>query len=249
MSAPLIVFDNVVKRFDGRAALDGVTLEVNEGELLAVIGRSGSGKTTLLRCVNGLVTPDSGRVLVDGALVPGTDVIELRRKIGYVIQDGGLFPHMTVVQNVAISGRAVADSLQRRDARAHELLEVVGLDWKIFAERYPGQLSGGQRRRVGIARALYADPAIMLLDEPFTALDPLARMEMQEEFVKLRARLRKTILFITHDVEEALYLGDRVAVFDNGKVVQIDTPDALRRNPASEYIRRFLTLRRAMEER
>lgn len=246
MSDAMIRFEGITKRYGAHAALESVTLDVHEGELLVVIGRSGSGKTTLLRCVNALVLPDEGRVFVGERAVSGDDLIALRRRIGYVIQSGGLFAHMTIAQNVAIIGRATGDAPERRAARAAEVLAAVGLD--IVGTRYPGELSGGQRQRVGIARALYADPPIMLLDEPFAALDPLARMELQDEFTRLHQQLRKTILFVTHDVEEALYLGDRVAVFDGGRLVQADTPAGLQQRPATDYIARFLQRRKAHEE-
>jgi osmoprotectant transport system ATP-binding protein len=239
-AAPLIRFENVTKRYGNHVALDAVSLDVLPGELLVVIGRSGSGKTTLLRSANGLVIPDSGRVLVEGAPL-GDDLTAIRRGIGYVIQSGGLFPHMTVAENVAIVGRAKGDAPDRRAARVTEVLATVGL--ASLEERYPSELSGGQLQRVGIARALYADPPILLLDEPFAAVDPIARMDLQDEFARLHRQLRKTMLFVTHDVEEALYLGDRVVVFDAGRIVQVDTPDALRRNPASDYIARFLRRR------
>lgn len=243
MSPALIRFENVTKRFGTQVVLDGVTLEVMEGELLVVIGHSGSGKTTLLRCVNGLVLPEEGCVLVDGHAVAVGDLTALRRRVGYVIQAGGLFPHMTVEQNVTIVGRATGEDTARRSARAAEVLATVGLG--DLGPRFPRELSGGQQQRVGIARALYADPAIMLLDEPFAAVDPLARMELQDEFARLHRQLHKTMLFVTHDLDEALYLGDRVAVFERGRLLQVDTPRTLRQRPASEYIARFLRRRAA----
>jgi osmoprotectant transport system ATP-binding protein len=238
-----IRFESVSKVFGGHHALRDVTLEVGEGELLVVIGRSGSGKTTLLRCTNALETPDRGAVFVNGRSVAGENATTLRRGIGYVIQSGGLFPHMTVEGNVTVVGRARGDSARTMRGRAAEVLETVGL--RGFDERYPDELSGGQRQRVGIARALYADPPLLLLDEPFAALDPLSRMELQDELSALHRRLRKTTLFVTHDVDEALYLGDRIAVFDDGRLLQIDSPDALRERPATEYIARFLQRREA----
>jgi len=243
MSAtPLIRFEHVTKRYRDHVALDDVSLDVFDGELLVVIGRSGSGKTTLLRATNGLVVPDSGRVVVGSTTVArGGDLSTFRRGIGYVIQSGGLFPHMTVAQNVAILGRARGEPIEKQNARVAEVLATVGLS--SLESRRPSELSGGQLQRVGIARALYADPPVLLLDEPFAAVDPIARMDLQDEFARLHRQLRKTMIFVTHDVEEALYLGDRVVVFDEGRIVQIDAPDALRSNPASEYIARFLRRR------
>jgi osmoprotectant transport system ATP-binding protein len=244
MTTPLIRFERVTKRFGDHLALDAVDLEVMPGELLVVIGRSGSGKTTLLRSVNGLVLADAGRVIVGDTVVGEGDLANFRRRIGYVIQSGGLFPHMTVAQNVGIVGRANGDAPERRAERTAAVLATVGLE--ALEGRYPRELSGGQLQRVGIARALYADPEILLLDEPFAAVDPIARMDLQDEFARLHRQLRKTMIFVTHDVEEALYLGDRVVVFDAGCIVQVDTPDALRKHPATDYIARFLR-RRATE--
>jgi osmoprotectant transport system ATP-binding protein len=240
-----IRFDAVGKRFGAHVALHDVSLNVERGELMAVIGRSGSGKTTMLRCVNALVVPDEGGVFVEGRRAPGPDVAAFRRGIGYVIQSGGVFAHMTVAANVAIVGRAAGDGPERQRARAAEVMEIVGVGQ--FASRYPDELSGGQRQRVGIARALYADPAIMLLDEPFAALDPLSRIELQDELRRLQRALGKTALFVTHDVDEALYLGDRIAVFDEGKLLQVATPRELQQRPATKYIERFLERRRSEE--
>lgn len=238
-----IRFESVGKRFGDHVALRDLSLDVNRGELMVVIGRSGSGKTTMLRCVNALVVPDEGEIIVDGKLARDSDIAAFRRGIGYVIQSGGLFMHMTVEQNVAIVGRAAGDGPERRRLRAAEVMQTVGIS--TFAQRYPGELSGGQRQRVGIARALYSDPAIMLLDEPFAALDPLSRIELQDELRRLQRALGKTVLFVTHDVEEALYLGDRIAVFDEGRLLQLATPKELQQRPATEYIARFLELRRS----
>ena len=245
----LIVFEGVTKRYGAYLALDDVTLRIERGELFVVIGRSGSGKTTLLRTVNAMVRPDSGRVLVDGRDLIDVDVVALRRHMGYVIQDGGLFPHLTAAENISIVGRALGDAWQRRIERAQELLSLLGLDPDRFASRYPGQLSGGQRQRVGLARALYADPAILLMDEPFAALDPITRMEMQDEFARLSRTLRKTIVFVTHDIDEALTLGDRIAVFDGGRLIQVDAPSPLIAAPATAEIARFLSRRAALERR
>lgn len=238
-----IRFESVGKRFGDHVALRDLSLDVNRGELMVVIGRSGSGKTTMLRCVNALVVPDEGEIIVDGKLARDSDIAAFRRGIGYVIQSGGLFMHMTVEQNVAIVGRAAGDGPERRRLRAAEVMQTVGIS--TFAQRYPGELSGGQRQRVGIARALYSDPAIMLLDEPFAALDPLSRIELQDELRRLQRALGKTVLFVTHDVEEALYLGDRIAVFDEGRLLQLATPKELQQRPATEYIARFLERRRS----
>lgn len=203
----------------GQRLLDDVSLSVEAGTTTVLLGRSGSGKTTLLRTVNRMVAPTSGEVLVNGALVRDADLIALRRSIGYVIQETGLFPHFTVERNVGIVLEAEGRSREERVRRSDELLRAVGLDSTTFARRYPHQLSGGQRQRVGLARALAADPDVLLMDEPFGALDPLTRGEMQDMLRDLLARLRKTVLLVTHDLNEALYLGDQIALLNEGKLI------------------------------
>jgi osmoprotectant transport system ATP-binding protein len=203
----------------GRTLLDGVSLALQEGTTTVLLGRSGAGKTTLLRTVNRLVVPTRGDVLVDGQSVADENLITLRRGIGYVIQETGLFPHFTIERNVAVVLEAQGHSSRERNRHSRELLEAVGLDADTFARRFPHQLSGGQRQRVGLARALAADPRILLMDEPFGALDPLTRREMQEMMRALLARLRKTVLLVTHDLDEALHLGDRLVLLENGRVV------------------------------
>jgi osmoprotectant transport system ATP-binding protein len=202
----------------GRAILDRISLSIEDGTATVLLGRSGSGKTTLLRTVNRMVTPSAGQVVVRGRPVGEGDVIALRRGMGYVIQETGLFPHFTVERNVALVLEAEGRPRKERRRRAQELLAAVGLEPGSFAERYPHQLSGGQRQRVGLARALAADPPMLLMDEPFGALDPLTRAEMQEMLRELLGRLRKTVLLVTHDLEEALYLGDRIVLLSEGRV-------------------------------
>jgi osmoprotectant transport system ATP-binding protein len=209
----MIRFVDVSKRYGGGApAVDGVTLDVPRGSLVALVGPSGCGKTTTLKMVNRLIEPTSGRLFVDGQDVMGADVVALRRRIGYVIQSSGLFPHRTVADNVATVLTLLGWDARRRRTRVLELLELVGLDAATFAQRYPHELSGGQRQRVGVARALAADPPLLLMDEPFGALDPLVRERLQLEFSRLQRDLGKTVLFVTHDIEEAIFLGSRVLV-------------------------------------
>jgi osmoprotectant transport system ATP-binding protein len=203
----------------GRVLLDRISFVIEEGTTTAILGRSGSGKTTLLRTVNRMVEPTGGQVLVNGKDVSATDVIELRRGIGYVIQETGLFPHITVERNVAMVPEISGTSRSDRRKRCHELLSTVDLDPKSFAQRYPHQLSGGQRQRVGLARALAAEPSILLMDEPFGALDPLTRAEMQDMLRDVLARLRKTVILITHDLNEALYLASRIILMADGKLI------------------------------
>ena len=212
----------------GRALLDALSLAVEEGETLAVIGRSGSGKTTALKLVNALLMPTMGEVRVAGRATTAWDAIRLRRRTGYVIQEVGLFPHLTVARNVGLVPELEGWPAERIGKRVEELLALVGLPAAEFAARYPHQLSGGQRQRVGVARALAADPPLLLLDEPFGALDPITRAELQREFRALQARLRKTAIFVTHDMREAALVGDRIAVVAGGRLRAVATPEALR---------------------
>ena len=219
MSAVAVAFDRVSFRHDdGTPVLDDFTLSVAAGEVVALLGRSGAGKSTVLRLVNRMLTPTRGRVLVDGDDTRTWDPIRLRRRCGYVMQDGGLFPHWSVADNVATVLRLEGWGPDATAARVDELLTLVGLAPDRFAPRWPRELSGGQRQRVGVARALAVDPPVLLMDEPFGALDPLTRAELQLETARLQERVRKTILLVTHDVEEALLLGDRICVIDDGRV-------------------------------
>ncbi|HLW48191.1 MAG TPA: ABC transporter ATP-binding protein [bacterium] len=244
----MITFEDVGKTYhDGRRAVDGISMTVGAGECVVLVGPSGCGKTTTLKLTNRLIEPTSGRVLVNGRDTRTTDAISLRRGIGYVIQDVGLLPHMTVIENVGLVPRLLGWPRARVAERAHELLETVGLPARIYAHRRPFELSGGQRQRIGVARALAADPPVILMDEPFGALDPITRAQLQEEFLRLRRRLRKTILFVTHDIDEAVRLGDRVAVMRDGRIAQLAPPAELLRSPADEFVRRFVGADRAMK--
>jgi len=240
----LIVFDDVSKVFaDGTVAVDRLSLVAPDGELTVFVGSSGSGKTTALRMINRMIEPTSGTITVDGADVRDVNPVRLRLGIGYVIQHAGLMPHQRVIDNVATV--PVLKGQSRRAARqaAYELLERVGLDPKI-ATRYPAQLSGGEQQRVGVARALAADPPILLMDEPFSAVDPVVRQELQNEMLRLQSELHKTIVFVTHDIDEALRLGDRIAVFKGGVLQQYDEPAQLLSRPANEFVARFIGLGR-----
>jgi osmoprotectant transport system ATP-binding protein len=224
---------------DGHEALRGVNLEVSPGECLAILGTSGSGKTTLLKMVNRLIEPTSGVVTVRGREVSGWDSIALRRSIGYVIQEVGLMPHMDVLANVALVLKLQGEPREKREAQARAYLELVGLDPGRFARLAPRQLSGGQRQRVGVARALAAEADLILMDEPFGALDPITRRELQDEFRRLRRRLGKTVVVVTHDIREACRLGDRLALMDHGRLVQWGTAAELVGNPADDFVRDF----------
>jgi osmoprotectant transport system ATP-binding protein len=241
--AAAIEFRNLsFSTMQGRLLLDNISLSLKEGSVTAVLGRSGSGKTTLLRTVNRMVEPTAGQVLINGENIATAVLIALRRGIGYVIQENGLFPHFTVERNVGVVLEAEGRSRQERGGRSHDLLQAVGLDPASFAHRYPHQLSGGQRQRVGLARALAAEPGILLMDEPFGALDPLTRAEMQDMLRELLARLHKTVLLVTHDLDEALYLGDRIVLLSEGKLIASLTPDEFMKSDRPEivaYIRAF----------
>jgi len=238
----MIELDSVRKTYpDGFVALHELTLRVAAGTTLALVGPSGCGKTTTLKLINRLLTPSGGCVRIDGHDAAGRDPIALRRGMGWVVQEAGLFPHLTAQGNVELVPRLLGWPAARRAARAAELFALVGLDAALHAGRYPAQLSGGQRQRVGLARALAADPPILPMDEPFGALDPLTRRRLQEEFRALQARLAKTVVLVTHDVAEACRLADRVAVLDSGRLVQVGTPAELRAAPASDFVAAFLS--------
>jgi len=237
----MIQFEHVSKAFPGGTlAVDDLTLDVRPGETLVLLGTSGSGKTTSMKMVNRLIEPTAGHIRVDGQDVMEQDPITLRRKIGYAIQHIGLFTHMTVAQNIAVVPRLLHWSRERIDDRIDELLTMVGLKPQEFRRRYPAQLSGGQRQRVGVARALAADPPIVLMDEPFGALDPITREQLQDEFLAVESEIQKTIVFVTHDVFEAVKMGDRIALLDDGRLQQLDTPHNLVERPANEFVKAFL---------
>ncbi len=229
MPAAAIEFEDASYLLDsGRSIIDNLSLSVAPGETVVLLGRSGSGKTTTLKLINRLLEPSAGRVLVEGESTDEWDAIRLRRHIGYVIQEIGLFPHFTVRENVALVPSLEGWSPERIGERVRRMLELVGLDPDGFASRYPDELSGGQRQRVGVARALAADPSILLMDEPFGALDPITRSEIRSEFKDLRQRLGKTIVFVTHDVAEAFALGDRIGLMKQGKLVVLAEPERFR---------------------
>lgn len=239
MTEPLVLeAKRVVKRYDQAVALDGVALAVRRGECVALVGESGSGKTTLLRCFNRMVEPDAGDVLIDGRDARATDPIALRRRIGYVQQEGGLLPHWRVRRNAALVPWLQGSPDAGR--RAAEALHLVGLPVESFGRRWPAQLSGGQRQRVAIARALAGRPSIVLLDEPFGALDAITRADLQETFLRLLGELRITALLVTHDLHEALRLADRIAVMRRGRIEQIGSGDELRAAPATAYVEKLL---------
>jgi osmoprotectant transport system ATP-binding protein len=237
-----IAFHTVTKQYPGasRPAVDGVTFEVPEGTVCMLLGTSGSGKTTLLRMVNRLIEPTSGAILIDAHNILEENPILLRRRIGYVIQQVGLFPHMTVAENIRVTAEIAGWGRARMAGRVDELLRLVSLPPDEYRHRFPRQLSGGEQQRVGLARALATDPGILLMDEPFGALDAITRSRMQEELLRIQRGVRKTILFVSHDVEEAFRLGDHIAVLSEGKLVQLGTPVELLSSPANDFVRRLV---------
>ncbi len=242
-----VEFDRVAYRVDGRDILRGIDLSLGKNETLVLLGRSGSGKTTLLRMVNALLVPTSGEVRFEGRSVAEWDAIRLRRRIGYVIQDGGLFPHLSVARNVGLVPELEGWPREKIDARVDELLRAVDLSPEIYASRYPRQLSGGEKQRVGIARALAADPPLLLLDEPFAALDPVTRYDMQQHFLKLRKEFDKAAIFVTHDLREAMLLGSRIALLHEGQIELVGTADDFLRatSPNARAFSRTLELKAA----
>ncbi|MFC9607189.1 ABC transporter ATP-binding protein [Streptomyces niveus] len=244
----MIRFEHVTKRYpDGTTAVDDLSLEVGAGELVTLVGPSGCGKTTTMKMVNRLIEPTEGRIFMDGDDISTIDPVQLRRRIGYVIQQVGLFPHKTILENTATVPHLLGWQRGKGRERAAELLDLVGLDPSVYGDRYPEQLSGGQRQRVGVARALAADPPVLLMDEPFGAVDPVVREHLQNEFLKLQAAVNKTVLFVTHDIEEAVRLGDRIAVYGQGTIEQFDAPAAVLGTPATPYVADFVGADRGLK--
>jgi osmoprotectant transport system ATP-binding protein len=237
----MIIFEHVHKTYEGGfEAVYDLSMEVAEGETMVLLGTSGSGKTTSLKMVNRLIEPTKGRILIQKSDIMQRDPVELRRKIGYAIQNIGLFPHMTVGENISVVPRLLRWSDRSINQQISKMLTMVGLPPEEFKDRYPAQLSGGQKQRVGVARALSSNPPIILMDEPFGALDPITREQLQNEFLDLQAGINKTILFVTHDIFEAVKMGDRIALMDRGRLQQLSTPAELVENPANEFVDAFL---------
>jgi len=245
-----IVFDHVTKRYAGNdhPAIDDLSFRVPAGEICVLIGPSGGGKTTAMKMVNRLISITDGDITIDGSSVNALDATELRRGIGYVIQQIGLFPHMTVRENVATVPRLLGWEKPRMRERADELLELVGLDPGEYAGRYPAELSGGQRQRVGLARAMAGDPPLMLMDEPFGAIDPITRERLQRDFLRLHRTVRKTVIFVTHDIDEAIKMADRICLLrEGGRLAQYDTPEAMLANPSDEFVADFVGADRGLK--
>ncbi|MCM3781724.1 ABC transporter ATP-binding protein [Neobacillus mesonae] len=237
----MLKFDQVSKKYpNGHEAVKNISFEIGAGEILALIGPSGCGKTTTMKMINRLIPHTSGQIFINGKDITKEDPVTLRKNMGYVIQQAGLFPHYTIEDNVGLIPQLKKWNPEKKKQRVNEMLQLVGLDPSVFAKRYPKQLSGGQQQRVGVARALAADPEIILMDEPFGALDPITREQLQDELLRLQQNLKKTIVFVTHDMEEALKLGDKIAILKDGELVQIDSPDQILSRPANEFVEGFI---------
>ncbi len=237
----VIQFNHVSKAYeDGTKAVDSLHLEIKKGEFFVLIGPSGCGKTTTMKMINRLIETTEGSILIDGKDIQQYNINELRWNIGYVLQQIALFPHMTIAENIAVVPEMRKWSKEKIKARVDELLQMVGLDPDVYRDRMPDELSGGQKQRVGVVRALAANPKIVLMDEPFSALDPLSREQLQKDIVQLQKKIQKTIVFVTHDMQEALSLGDRICIMKEGKVVQLDTPEGIIHNPKNEFVEEFI---------
>ncbi|WP_046175423.1 ABC transporter ATP-binding protein [Domibacillus indicus] len=237
----MIEFKKVAKKYpDGFEALKEINLKIETGELFVLIGPSGCGKTTTMKMINRLIDPSSGFIEIDGKNIADINPVQLRRNIGYVIQQIGLMPHMTIKENVGLVPKLKKWEEAEYSEKVNELMKLVGLDPSVFGDRYPAELSGGQQQRIGVVRAMAAEPDIILMDEPFSALDPISREQLQDELARLQSEIKKTIVFVTHDMDEALKIADRICIMQNGAVVQLDTPERILRHPANDFVRQFI---------
>lgn len=236
----MIEFKGINKIFKNNIVLYDINLKLEEGNIIVFVGPSGCGKTTTVKMINRLIKPTSGQILINGEDISNKNVIELRRNIGYVIQQTGLFPHMTIKENIGIVAKMQKMSSQEIESKTRELMEMVGLDYEKFANRYPAELSGGQQQRVGIARALITNPDIILMDEPFSALDPITRSQLQDELLNIQTQFKKTIIFVTHDMDEAIKIADKICIMGKGRIIQYDDPETILKNPANEFVSDFV---------
>lgn len=236
----MIEFKKVRKDFKNKTILKDISFKVDKGELVAIIGASGCGKTTTLKMINRLINPSSGQILINGENIVSKDIIKLRRNIGYVIQQTGLFPHMTIKENIEIIPRVEKMDKEIIEKRTYELMDMIGLSSNDFLDRYPTELSGGQQQRVGVARAFATNPEVILMDEPFSALDPITRIQLQEELIDLQSKLKRTIVFVTHDMDEAIKIADKICIMNKGEIVQYDTPENILKNPENDFVSEFI---------
>ena len=236
----MIEFKNVNKNFKNKKVLKDLSFNINKGELVSIIGASGCGKTTTLKMINRLINPSSGQILIDGENIASKDIIKLRRNVGYVIQQTGLFPHMTVRENIELISTIEKNDKKKISKKTVELMEMVGLEKDEYLDRYPTELSGGQQQRVGVARAFATNPEVILMDEPFSALDPITRNQLQDELLELQNTLKKTIVFVTHDMDEAIKISDRICIMNEGEIAQYDTPENILKNPSNDFVSEFI---------
>lgn len=236
----MLEFQHVSKTFKNQEVLHDINMEIHDGEFVVLIGPSGCGKTTSLKMINRLIAPSKGQILLNGSDIRNEDVIRLRRNMGYVIQQTGLFPHMNIEDNMEVIAKLEHVEQAQRRARTRELMEMVGLDYAEFSQRYPQELSGGQQQRVGVARAFALDPDIILMDEPFSALDPITRSSLQDQLLQIQENVRKTIVFVTHDMDEAIKIADRICIMHDGNIVQFDTPEEILKHPVNEFVSSFV---------
>ena len=236
----MIEFVDVNKNFGEYHIIKNLSMKIEKGKITVIIGSSGCGKTTTLKMINKLIIPTSGKIYIDGEDISQKGTIKLRRNIGYVIQQTGLFPHMTVKENIELIAKIENIDKNKMNMRTRELMKMINLDYEKFSERYPLELSGGQQRRVGVARAFDLDPAIILMDEPFSAVDPISRRQLQDELVAIQKKLEKTIVFVTHDIQEAVKIADKICLLNNGEIMQYDTPENIIKNPKNDFVRKFV---------
>lgn len=236
----MIEFVDVNKNFGEYHIIKNLSMKIEKGKITVIIGSSGCGKTTTLKMINKLIIPTSGKIYIDGEDTSQKDTIKLRRNIGYVIQQTGLFPHMTVKENIELIAKIENIDKNKMNMRTRELMKMINLDYEKFSERYPLELSGGQQQRVGVARAFALDPAIILMDEPFSAVDPISRRQLQDELIAIQKKLEKTIVFVTHDIQEAVKIADKICLLNNGEIMQYDTPENIIKNPKNDFVRKFV---------
>lgn len=238
----MIEFINVSKKFKDDTIIENLSMKIAKEAITVFLGPSGCGKTTTLKMINKLILPSSGKIMINGEDISNKDVIALRRNIGYVIQQTGLFPHFTIKENIEVIPKLAKMNIKKIEEKTKELMQMTGLDYEFFKDKYPAQLSGGQQQRIGVARAFATDPDIILMDEPFSAVDPINRAQLQKELVKLQKTFHKTIVFVTHDIKEAIKIADKICIMKDGKIAQYDTPENIINNPADEFIKNFMGL-------
>lgn len=238
----MIEFINISKKFKNETVIENLSMKIETGKITVFLGPSGCGKTTTLKMINKLISPTSGKILIDEIEIEKTNSIDLRRNMGYVIQQTGLFPHLTIKENIEIIPKLSKNNLKEVEEKTKNLMKMIGLDYESFKDKYPAELSGGQQQRIGVARAFSNNPKIILMDEPFSAIDPINRNQLQNELLKLQKIYNKTIVFVTHDIQEAIKIADKICIMKNGKIIQYDTPENILNFPADEFVKKFMNI-------